>query len=61
MDKLTALKLRLIERAAERHNAAPRPCDGKAIDECFTVIRGSLYFWYNDRANNTYIEKERIV
>jgi hypothetical protein len=65
MDRLTALKLTLIERAAERHGAAPRPCHARTINDCFVIEGDTLYFWYNGpdlgRGRSTHIEKEKIV
>ncbi len=53
-------KLRMIERAIERHHHI-YPCrTAESLDECFTRSGGTLFFWYNTDDHNTHIMSEDI-
>lgn len=51
------LKQTLIETAKVRHGQDITPCSGRpSLDECFSIINGRLYLWYNDaKTGSTHI------
>jgi hypothetical protein len=57
---MNELKEKLITQAQRQYRYI-WPCAAKdSLDECFTVSRGKLIFWFNTRDNSTHIMSEPL-
>lgn len=53
------IEKKLITEAKHKYGKI-KPCSGKAIDECFTVYKNKLMFWFNDEDNDTRIVSRNL-
>jgi len=44
---------RMIDQAIAVYGEI-RPCEGRSLQECFTVQDGRVFFWFNDGSGNTH-------
>lgn len=55
------LKQKLIAKAIDKHKEI-YPCSDKvSFDDCFTIHKDKLVFWYNDSELSTHILTESIA
>jgi hypothetical protein len=59
-EKIENLKKELIERAREIYGKIDFPGNKESFDDCFTVVEGVLYFWFNDENDGTHVVKEKL-
>jgi hypothetical protein len=50
----------ILRQRAEQQFGAIRPCGKKSFDECYTVFRDRLQFWFNTPDDNTHIVQEPL-
>ena len=52
------IQLRLIEKAIAKYKKI-FPCGGNGqLEDCFTVTKNKLFFWFNTEDNNTHVIEE---
>ena len=51
---MSEIQKRLIAQAKEQYKKI-FPCNGKTFNDCFTIERGKIYFWFNDIKCSTHM------
>ncbi len=55
---MSETKMKLIQRALDKHEKI-FPCgDAALLEECFTVAEDRLLFWYNTEDDSTHLLEE---
>ncbi len=55
------LKREMIEKARQKHRVIHPCASASTLDDCFTVERNNLIFWYNTEDNSTHLLVEELI